>query len=66
MSFAKIDDVRVGTKLQSDDALTCLNMNAIHIVECDENGLFIICHDGRHYLDGQIDGDEYIGLTLVS
>lgn len=63
--FAKLDDVHLGTKLVPDAGFTCMEAGKIVEVTEDENGLFVPCSHGRHYLDGQLDdGVEYIGLAM--
>jgi hypothetical protein len=65
VQFAKLSDVRVGTKLVPDAGFTCMEAGAILEVAEDDKGLFVPCSHGRHYLDGQLeDGVEYIGLVV--
>ncbi len=61
--YAKVSDVKVGDTVVTDGGFTCMKQNERHIVQEDENGLFIPCEEGHHYIDGQLDdGDVYIGL----
>ena len=59
----KYEDIKVGDKLVVDAGFTCLNPG-VHVVEKDEDGLFIKCICGHHYLDGQIGSEgQLIGLS---
>lgn len=66
-TFAKIADVRVGSKLETDGGFTCMEKGHIKIVRQNKKGeLFVYCRDGEHYLGWQADdGDIYIGLYAV-
>jgi hypothetical protein len=60
-----VSKVSKGTILYTDDGFTCIGKDARREVQEDEEGcLWISCKCGRHYLDGQIEGDRYVGLTL--
>ena len=65
--YARIDEVIAGTKLIADGGFTCIKNGAKLTVEAGDNGdLMVPCrHKGGHYLDGQIDRDVYIGLTMA-
>lgn len=64
--YAKEHEVHEGTKLCADDGFTCLEDGDIREAKLDEQGrLFIDCSAGRHDLAGQLEGDDYIGLTLA-
>jgi hypothetical protein len=60
----RVVDVKKGTILYTDAGFTCMPPNARREVHEDEHGLWIACRRGRHYLDGQIDRNLYVGLTL--
>ena len=63
--YAKNSEVKAGTILIADDGFTCLHDGAERTVESDDDGLFIPCAAGKHYLDGQLnENDEYVGLTI--
>ena len=65
--FAKITDVSAGTALVADGGFTCLRDGEAVTARPDEDGLlYVLCDDGRHYLSGQIDGDVYTGLSILS
>ena len=63
--WAKISEVKVGDLLEPDGGFDCLECGAHLMVFHDSDGLFIKCSEGHHYLDGQIEGDHYIGLYKV-
>ena len=57
-------DVKVGDKVKTDAGFTCLP-SMEHLVEEDEEGLFVTCICGRHYLVGQLDpvSGNLIGMS---
>jgi hypothetical protein len=62
-----IHDVQAGDNLQVDDGFTCMQAEDVRKVEADHDGkLFVRCTDGRHFLDGQIDGETLVGLQKIS
>jgi len=64
--FAKVSEVKAGTKLKADGDFTCIKENAVLTVEENDGGLFVPCKEGHHYIDGQLDdGDEYTGFWLA-
>jgi hypothetical protein len=67
MAFAKESEVRKSTVLVADGGFTCIVRGAVLIVEEDEDGLWVSCSEGRHYLDGQLtENGEYVGLMVKS
>ena len=62
--FVTPDQVQVGTILISDDEFTCLKGGERLTVQKDEEGLFVPCAMGEHYLEEE-DG-AYIGFTLAT
>lgn len=64
--WAKLANVKPGTRLRCDDGFTCMRPDVIKVVETDAAGQpFIPCDDGKHYLEGQLDfegGDDLVGL----
>lgn len=64
--FVSVHEVKKGAVLVADGGFTCIRSGAVLTVEEDEDGLFVPCSHGGHYLDGQIsdDGKTYVGLTL--
>lgn len=74
--FAKVSEVKAGTKLKTDGGFTCIGEGAVVTVEdtaSDENGhqpgdrLYFSCAKGKHFLNGQLDDEDqhYVGLYLV-
>ena len=55
MSFveAKLKELKAGDVVYTDAGFTCLDAGKHHVHE-DEDGLYIKCDEGRHYLEGQI------------
>lgn len=61
--YAKIVNVKPGARVVVDSDFTCMAAGAVKEVKADADGdLYIDCDEGSHHLDGQIDGDFYIGL----
>jgi hypothetical protein len=66
MTTATINNVRLGTTIVAGDGFTCMDAGAPFDVYRDDKGLFVRCADGRHYLDGQLNGGEiYVGFTIA-
>lgn len=66
VDFAKIADVDAGTKLRADGGFTCIPRGAVLTVQRNDHGeLYVPCRSGQHSLDGQEEGDHYLGLSLV-
>jgi hypothetical protein len=53
---ARLDDLKAGDTLFADDGFTCMQAG-VKTVREDEDGLYIPCADGSHYLDGQLRED---------
>lgn len=65
-AWALVSDVEEGTIVQVF-GIPCVGEDGTkHIVYCNRKGdLFLDCSDGEHTLDGQIDGNHYIGIRLA-
>ena len=67
--YAKVSEVKVGTCLECDGGFTCMEKGRVNVVKANEGGLYIVCNELVHGLDGQIAGDEddeyYVGLYCV-
>lgn len=63
--YAKISEVKEGTRLQVDGDFVCIAKDAIVTVQSGEGELFVECSAGGHDLAGQIQGDYYNGMYLV-
>lgn len=67
--YALYNEVKEGDIVETDNGITCVQYGTSHTVLRDENGLYFNCHDGKHYLDGQLDGPNnefYMGLYKVN
>jgi hypothetical protein len=64
-SRARIGYVRQGDILECDAGFTCMDRGSQHVVHKADDGLYIECREGRHYLVGQVDGHFYSGLSKV-
>ena len=64
MPNAKVSEIKAGDVVVTDGSFTCMPRDQRKRVHANDDGeLFIHCDHGRHYLCGQTEGDEYIGLT---
>ena len=59
--FAKVANVKEGDRLVSDAGFTCIKQGTELVIQADKR-LFVDCVKGRHYLEGQIEDGEYVGL----
>lgn len=59
----KLSDLKAGDRITTDNSFTCMGAG-IRTVQEDESGLYLLCEDGRHYLDGQ--QDEHGHLIGIS
>lgn len=59
--YATVIDTKAGMRLGVDREFDCRPRK---LVEEDDNGLFVRCDKGKHYLEGQLDETEayYIGF----
>lgn len=65
-AYARISDVKVGSKLECDGGFTCMKKGEVKVAYADAAGdLYIPCDGGAHGLAGQIKGKHYIGLYPV-
>lgn len=64
--YAHMKDCVEGMILECDDGFSCMPAGARKVVHLDEDGLYIECNGGNHYLDGQLDRRGYlVGLYLL-
>ena len=54
----RLHNLAVGMTVRTDDGFTCLEPGLQIVRKDPENGYYISCQDGRHYLDGQVDHDD--------
>lgn len=65
--YARLSQLKAGDRVQVDRDFTCIIPFSIRIVREDEQGLYIKCIEGNHYLDGQLDeadGDDQILIGI--
>lgn len=62
--MVKLRDLVAGDVLIADQGFTCLSPGP-HKVHGHDDMLFVVCDEGRHYLEGQEDhpGEDLVGLT---
>jgi hypothetical protein len=61
--YAKVVSINEGSFVEADGDFTCLAQGEVSKVHQDNEGhLFIPCSEGRHYLNGQLQENYYIGL----
>lgn len=53
--YARLSTLEVGQKVKADDGFDCLSPSEEYIIEKDNEGFFVRCAEGHHYLDGQKD-----------
>jgi hypothetical protein len=52
--YAYVHEVKKGTVLIADGGFTCMSKGSRYIVDVDEEGPYVQCKYGKHYLDGQV------------
>ncbi|SDA15108.1 hypothetical protein [Sphingomonas sp. NFR15] len=63
---ATVGTVVEGTRVIVDEGFPCIKPGTRHYVRKDENGFYIACTSGSHYLEGQLEeGDVYLGVYLA-
>lgn len=68
---SKYEKATVGTVVERtrvivDEGFPCIKPGSRHYVRKDENGFYIACTSGSHYLEGQLEDDDvYIGVYLA-
>ena len=55
----RLADLTEGDMVHTDNHFDCLD-HGHHRVHRDDEGLFVICAEGKHYLDGQIGKDGHL------
>ena len=67
--WARVDQTKAGTMLIADGGFHgCIREGAVLTVEEDDDGLYVPCGHGNHYLDGQENdaGSHFVGLWKAS
>lgn len=63
-SRVKLSELSDGNIIEVDAGFVC--MSGQKVVYRDDRGLYVLCKDGRHYLDGQSDVTGYlVGMHKV-
>lgn len=63
--WAKLSALKPGDRVVTGGGFSCGMSHATLEVSGDGGGLFVPCHAGRHYLDGQlsaVDNDHLVGV----
>lgn len=65
--WTKVSEIKIGSMVKMDDDFSCMMGGVNRIVQEDDQGLFVVCAEGHHYLDGQLSEDEshYVGVYHV-
>ena len=61
-AYVKLCDCKHGTKLKADGGFECILPDAVLTVIQADDGLYVPCLEGKHYLVGQLDFEtsEYL------
>jgi len=61
-----LKDLKAGHRVQADAGFTCIVPDAILDVKATDGGaLFVVCADGKHFLEGQEEEDgSLVGFRL--
>ena len=64
--WAKLSEVKAGDWLRSDAGFDCLSTEAEVEVQQHPTGLFVVCSEGMHFIEGQADdGEHLVGFYSV-
>ena len=63
MEYAKLSTLKAGVWVRVDAGFACMRPHK-QPVKYDDDGHYLYCDEGRHYLLGQLaeDGDSLIGI----
>lgn len=61
----KLSEVKKGDVLVADGGFPCMEAGP-HEIHEDENGVYINCRSGHHYLDGQVSYEDHETLVGLS
>ena len=57
--WAKLSELKVGDIVELDGGFTCQEAGVATVHSDEDEKLYFICGDGRHYLSGQADDGEH-------
>jgi len=61
--MVKLSDLNRGDIVEVDEHFTCM-LAGQRMVHKNSEGLYLVCKNGYHYLDGQADGNgELVGIV---
>ncbi len=61
----KLSEVKAGDVIVADGGFTCIRDKAVLTVKKDIGGLFVLCDQGTHMLDGQLDeSGNLVGFSI--
>lgn len=59
----KLSDLKVNDTIKVDSGFTCM-YESLRYVYKNKDGLFVVCDEGHHYLNGQEDENgELVGIS---
>lgn len=64
-AYLTTQNAKAGMEVQVDGDFVCIEPWSVHTLQQDDNGLFILCADGRHGLDGQLEASHYVGIYPI-
>ena len=70
-SYLSVGKAERGMLVQVDDGFDCMKSWSKHVLHKDDDGLYIKCSEGEHYLNDQYETNEdgteeyYIGIYEV-
>lgn len=63
----QVSDLKPGDRLTDFFAWGCVPQRAVRVVLVCDEGLFVRCREGQHFLDGQTDEDgNLVGCELIA
>lgn len=64
--YLRLSDLGPNTVVEFDNGFSCLRPYSRQLVNYDDDGAFVFCDEGKHYLHGQADdGEHCIGVYKV-
>ena len=67
MAYSKLFAIYVGDKMKTYGGFSCISPDTVVTIECDAEGMFFRCADGKHYLKSQVSDDGVcLGLTALT